>query len=311
MFRGIDIMANNKIAKNQFSSEKLDLQEDIERSRLHYEQPVQFYYYQTGGKWNVYSCIYWPEEDSTGTEAQEAKLDIMAEMMGLKPGMHILDVGCGWGGPLTYFCEKYGVTGVGITISPKQRDAAEERAKKHGVEDKIRFELTHWAEFKPDEKFDALYSDEVIVHFHNLDEFFVHCRDLLVDGGMMCHKELHLTHAKYAVFDRLNEHVYQIFGYAGVYRPLWEELKMYDEAGYELVELRTIGLDHYRRTMDFWSSNIFEHRNEIKALVGHEYYTNFRLYLKAMRRVFGTNAMCLDVVAVRKVDPEAHPPLPE
>ena len=96
-------------------------EEDTERSRSHYEQDPRFYYAFTGGEWNVYSGVIWPNANMTITEAQEAKLDLLAECMQLKPGMRILDVGCGWGGPLTYMCKKYGVSGIGLTVSPRQR----------------------------------------------------------------------------------------------------------------------------------------------------------------------------------------------
>ena len=100
--------------------------EDAERSAFHYEQDPEFYYLQTGGEWNVYSCLLW-EDGFTITQAQEKKLDKLAEMMELESGMHILDVGCGWGGPLVYLCQKYRVTGHGIAVSPRQIAAARQR----------------------------------------------------------------------------------------------------------------------------------------------------------------------------------------
>lgn len=298
---------SEKIAKEQFSGEKLDLHEDIERSKSHYEQPAEFYRYMLGGEWQVYSSLYWPDETTTGAQAQELKLDLLAKMMGLKPGMRVLEVGCGWGGPLTYFAKKYGVSGVGLTISPKQRDAAQARAEEYEVN--AQFLLTHWDQYEPGEQFDAIYTDEVIVHFHNLDEFFQKAYEWLKMDGIFLNKELHFNHRKYAIFDRLNEHVFQIFGSAGIYRPLWEELKFYEDAGFELVDLFEIPMESYRRTMDFWLSNLFENREAVKELVGKDVYMDFRKYLKAMRRVFVTNAMRLDVIATRKIDPSDHPPL--
>ena len=109
------------------------VEEDQERTNVHYEQPVEFFYLFTGGEWNVYSCNLWDEAKSD-TESQEAKLDMTASLAGLKPGMRILDVGCGWAGPLTYLCKTYGVSGVGLTLSPTQKKCADERIAKHGVD---------------------------------------------------------------------------------------------------------------------------------------------------------------------------------
>jgi cyclopropane-fatty-acyl-phospholipid synthase len=70
-----------------------------------------------------YSCGYW--KDATDLEtAQKHKLDLIARKLELKPGMHILDIGCGWGGALKYFASEYGVSGVGITISAEQAKTA-------------------------------------------------------------------------------------------------------------------------------------------------------------------------------------------
>src|SRR5687768_8297014 len=88
--------------------------EDRERTNGHYEQPVEFFLTMTGGEWNVYSANLWDAHISSVTESQEAKLDLLAEAMQLKPGQRIMDVGCGWGGPLVYLCKKYGVSGVGL-----------------------------------------------------------------------------------------------------------------------------------------------------------------------------------------------------
>ncbi|HEX2911475.1 MAG TPA: class I SAM-dependent methyltransferase, partial [Chloroflexia bacterium] len=131
------------------------IEEDKERINYHYERPVEFYLPILGGEWNVYSCNLWGDNITTDTQSQEAKLDLMAELMNLKPGQRILDVGCGWGGPLTYFCHKYGVEGVGLTTSPIQKKAAEDRIARYGVNAKIN--VTHWEEFEDEQGFDAIY----------------------------------------------------------------------------------------------------------------------------------------------------------
>lgn len=298
-------MEQEKQAIQQLRTEPLPIQEDEERSRYHYQQDAEFYYLQTGGDWNVYSCLYWPEEQATGTEAQTAKLDILARMMNLQPGMRILDVGCGWGGPLVYLCEKYGVTGVGITVTPSQRDAAEQRARKHGVD--AQFHTVHWQNFHDEQGFDAIYSDEVIVHFHDLQGFFEHSWTLLKPKGMMVHKELHFTHERYMKLDRTGDHIYKVFGSAGTYRLLGEELLMLNNSNFEMIELFHIPLSHYRRTVDFWLANMFTHKTRMRELVGEQFYSDYRKYLKIVRWLMNTNTFSLDIVASRKIQPGDEP----
>src|SRR5258708_366433 len=67
----------------------------------------------------VYSCAYW-RNAVTLDEAQEAKLDMICKKVGLRPGMRVLDIGCGWGGFAKFAAERYGVSVVGVTISQEQ-----------------------------------------------------------------------------------------------------------------------------------------------------------------------------------------------
>src|SRR5262245_37287938 len=77
------------------------------------------------GKRLVYSCGYW-RQARTLDQAQEAKLDLVCRKLALKPGMRVLDIGCGWGEALKFAAQRYGVSGVGVTISREQADFARE-----------------------------------------------------------------------------------------------------------------------------------------------------------------------------------------
>jgi len=66
-----------------------------------------------------YSCAYWKNAETLDA-AQEAKLDLICQKIGLRSGMKVLDIGCGWGGFAKYAAEKYGARVHGITVSRKQ-----------------------------------------------------------------------------------------------------------------------------------------------------------------------------------------------
>ncbi len=73
-----------------------------------------------------YSCAYW--KDATTLEAaQEAKLDMICRKLQLKPGMRLLDIGCGWGGLAAFAARNYGVSVQGVTISAEQQKLAQQR----------------------------------------------------------------------------------------------------------------------------------------------------------------------------------------
>lgn len=272
-------------------------QEDQARTNVHYEQPVEFFYAITGGEWNVYSANLW-DGAADETASQEAKLDLLARLAGLRPGQRILDVGCGWGGPLTYLCKRYGVRGVGLTLSPAQQRAAEERIARHGVD--ARVVVQHWREYADAEPFDAVFTDEVIVHFQDLGGFFARAKGLLRDGGWMLNKELHFAHERYATVTRAMAFVNEIYGATGNYRTLGDELRLANEAGFDVQIVHQIAREHYQRTLDRWLSNMHAHRDRLTELSGAEYYRRFRTYLKVVRGVLGGHTMTLDVVGSRK-----------
>ncbi|MGB8647370.1 MAG: class I SAM-dependent methyltransferase [Anaerolineae bacterium] len=275
-----------------------ELDEDVRRIDYHYERPPEFFYLITGGEWNAYSCSLW-QEGFTMTQAQERKFDLYAEMLELKPGMKIMDVGAGWGGPLVYLCQKYGCTGIGITTSPIQADAARARAKKHGVD--VEMLVTHWENLPEIETVDAILTDEVIVHFHNLGGFFAKAHRLLRPGRMMVNKELHFASTQYTKLDRVGEAIFRAYDFTGNYIPLWRELQLLDENCFKLERIVDIPMSQYWQTMDEWLKNCFEHREQLKALTSPEHYKEFRLYLKAARVAFTSGQQQLHMVAARKM----------
>src|SRR5690606_27644843 len=109
------------------------------------------------GKRLVYSCGYWRNAGNLD-DAQEAKLDLICRKLGLRPGMRVLDIGCGWGEALRYAAERYGIEGVGVTISQEQAEFARELCV--GLPLEIR--LQDYREL--DERFDAILSVGMFEH---------------------------------------------------------------------------------------------------------------------------------------------------
>ena len=278
----------------------LSAEEDRERTNRHYEQPVEFFYTLTGGKWNVYSANLWTGS-TTQTESQERKLDLLAELMQLRPGMRILDVGCGWGGPLVYLAQTYGVLGVGLTLSSLQKRAADERITAHGVH--VTIVESHWKDYAGDQPFDVVYTDEVIVHFHDLGDFFKKVHGLLRPGGAMVNKELHLVHARHSEMTRAMSFINEVFGSTGNYRTLAEELSLVGEAGFDVEAIRQMPLREYQHTVDSWLANMKAQRARLEEVVGRETFRRFQTYLQLCHYIHGGTRMTLDVVVSRKPAP--------
>jgi cyclopropane-fatty-acyl-phospholipid synthase len=74
----------------------------------------------------IYTCGYWKNARDLD-EAQEAKLELVCQKLNLRPGMRVLELGCGWGGFASYAAEHHGVSVVGYTVSKEQVAWAEKR----------------------------------------------------------------------------------------------------------------------------------------------------------------------------------------
>jgi cyclopropane fatty-acyl-phospholipid synthase-like methyltransferase len=152
------------------------------------------------------------------------------------------------------------------------------------------------------EQYDVVYTDEVITHFYDLAEFFTKCYKVLKPGGMMVHKELHLTRAEHAALGPASEHVHKLYGYTGNYRPLYRELQAVDEAGFLLADVFQMSMAHYQKTLDVWLKNLFDNRERLKDITSPKFYRDFRAYLKAVRMIFTrTELLSCDIYAARKV----------
>ncbi len=83
----------------------------------------------------AYTCAVYPEQDSTLEEAQFAKFDLVAKKLDLKPGMRLLDVGCGWGSMVRHAAKHYGVKALGVTLSKQQAEWAQKAIAEEGLGD--------------------------------------------------------------------------------------------------------------------------------------------------------------------------------
>lgn len=107
-----------------------------------------------------YSCGYWANAENLD-QAQEAKLELICQKLGLQTGQRLLDIGCGWGGLAKYAAERYGVSVVGVTISNKQMELAKELCQNLPID--IRFQDYR----QLDEPFDHIVSVGMFEHVGN------------------------------------------------------------------------------------------------------------------------------------------------
>ena len=100
----------------------------------HYDVSNRFYEWVLGPSMG-YTCACYPTDNATLEEAQEYKFDLVARKLALKPGMRLLDVGCGWGSMVMHAAREHGVKALGVTLSEQQALWAQQAIKQAGLED--------------------------------------------------------------------------------------------------------------------------------------------------------------------------------
>jgi cyclopropane-fatty-acyl-phospholipid synthase len=128
----------------------------------------------------IYSCAYWKHAKDLD-QAQEKKLELICKKLQLKPGMKLLDIGCGWGGLALYAAQNCGVSVLGVTISKEQAKYAQEMSKNYPVE----IRLQDYRDLN--EQFDRIVSVGMFEHvgYKNYQTFIDVCHRLLKDDGLM------------------------------------------------------------------------------------------------------------------------------
>src|SRR3984893_3066570 len=136
-----------------------------------------------------YSCAYFPKGTETLEEAQEAKKHHIAARLCLdRPGLSVLDIGCGWGGMALTLARDYGATVTGITLSTEQMTEAQFRAEAEGLADRVSFQLLDYR--AADQRFGRIVSGGVFWHvgvFHYRAFFDTVSRCLKPDGVALLH----------------------------------------------------------------------------------------------------------------------------
>ena len=133
-----------------------------------------------------YSCAYFTSDDDTLEDAQQNKLRLIASKFNLKPGQRVLDIGSGWGDMALYLARMEDVSVLGVTLSKEQCTLSNEKAKRLGIADRVRFELQDYRKVR--ETFDRIVSVGMFEHVgvHHYGEFFAKVNDPSATTASCC-----------------------------------------------------------------------------------------------------------------------------
>ncbi len=151
----------------------------------HYDLGNEMFELFLDREWMMYSSALFEAPDATLEQAQQAKLARICERLELRPGLHVLEIGTGWGGLALYMASRFGCRVTTTTLSREQREYAEKRVRAAGLEDRVRVLGADYRELTG--RYDRLVSIEMIeaVGWEYLDGFFERCAGLLAADGLM------------------------------------------------------------------------------------------------------------------------------
>jgi cyclopropane-fatty-acyl-phospholipid synthase len=220
----------------------------------------------------AYSCGYWAQASSLEA-AQEDKLDLICRKLQLRPGMRLLDIGCGWGSLMLFAARHYGANCVGLTVSREQARWGADLAGHLPV----RFELADYRQFNLQgaQRFDRIASVGMFEHVghKNYRHYFDMARRCLRDDGLFLLHTIGKNHAGAAIDPWIERYIFP----NGVL-PSTSEIGFYSEHDFVMEDWHNFGAD-YDKTLMAWHERFEAAWPDLKAKYGQRFYRMWRYYL--------------------------------
>ncbi len=257
----------------------------------HYDVSNRFYEWVLGPSM-AYTCACYPTADATLEEAQEYKFDLVARKIGLKPGMRLLDVGCGWGGMVLHAAREYGVKALGVTLSEQQALWAQQAIKAAGLEDLAEVRHQDYRDV-PETDFDAISSIGITEHIgkDNVPGYFKFLNGKLKVGGRMlnhCITRPDNTGPSIKREGFINRYVFP----DGELEGPGFLMGLMNDNGFEIRHSENLR-EHYSKTLEAWCANLDAHWDEAVAEVGMGTARVWRLYMAGCQLGFDRNVVQL------------------
>ncbi|WP_327375991.1 cyclopropane-fatty-acyl-phospholipid synthase family protein [Streptomyces sp. NBC_01216] len=220
----------------------------------HYDVGNDFYALVLGPSM-VYSCAYWTE-GGTLEDAQRDKLDLISRKLGLKEGVRLLDVGCGWGSMAIHAARAYGARVVGVTLSREQAAYARKRIAEEGLADRIEIRVQDYRDVS-DGPYDAISSIGMAEHVGAVRyrEYADTLYALLKPGGRLLNHQISRRpepdESAYRVDAFIDAYVFP----DGELAPMGRTLTLLEDAGFEVRDVEALR-EHYALTLRRWVANL-------------------------------------------------------
>ncbi len=270
----------------------------------HYDLSNDFYE-QILDESMAYSCAYVTDPGAdlqrgresaayTLEDAQRGKLDLVCRKVGLdaRPGMRLVDVGCGWGSLSLHAAREYGAQVVAVTISAEQQVFVQARAVEQGVGDLVQVRLQDYREVV-DGPFDAVASIEMGEHVgdRNYGTYAATLHRLAAPGARVLVQQM----------SRPGRHpgggpfIESFIAPDMSMRPVGATVALLERGGLEVRDVHALR-EHYAWTVRSWEQRFRERRDALVELVGEEVCRVWELYLAGGALTFEQGRMGVDQI---------------
>ncbi len=235
-----------------------------------------------------YSCAYFRTPDMSLEAAQRAKKHHIARKLLLKPGMTVLDIGCGWGGLALTLAQDYGVRVLGVTLSVEQHKIACDRAARAGLSDRVEFRLADYRSVTG--TFDRVVSVGMFEHVGvpHYGEYFRTVHDRLAPDGVALIHYIGRIDRPGTTSPWITKYIFP-----GGYCPaLSEVMPAIEKQALFNTDIEVWRL-HYAETLRHWQDRFLANIDKARALYDERFCRMWRYYLVASEQTFRHNKQCV------------------
>jgi cyclopropane-fatty-acyl-phospholipid synthase len=278
--------------------------EDIE---AHYDLSDEFFgLFQDPTR--TYSSAYFVRDDMTLEEAQIAKVDLNLDKLDLRPGMTLLDIGCGWGTTMRRAVEKYDVNVIGLTLSKNQYARTQQVLDGIDSNRTRQVLLRGWEDFS--EPVDRIVSIEAFEHFgfENYDRYFKNTFNMMPDDGRMTvqssvayHPDNVHARGKKLTFEtaRFIKFILTEIFPGGRLPSTGMMVEHGEKAGFVVPEPLSLR-ESYVKTLRIWGDALEANKDKAIEIQSEEVYERYMKYLRGCEHYFSDEIIDVSLVTYLK-----------
>lgn len=263
------------------------ISEAKENIHHHYDLGNAFYQLWLDEAEMQYTCAYYEQADNTLEQAQLAKLEHVCRKLRLKPGMTVVEAGCGWGGLARYMARHYGVKVHSYNISREQLAYARAEAERQGLDNLVTYVEDDYRNIEG--QYDAFVSIGMLEHvgkdnYPALSELIK--RSLKPNGIALLHS---IGRNRPMLMNAWIEK--RIF--PGAYPPsISEFMQICEQGDFSVLDVENLRL-HYAQTLNHWMQRFEQHADQVTKLYDEHFTRAWRLYLAGSIAAFRAGSLQL------------------